>query len=195
MRAKAGDRSRRTTTSSRAGSRTTRRGSPAAGTRASATVNSTATALRVRSSSPTPTPCSARRRHRSAPVSGLGVAARTRSCSSPAPRAYNRWLAELCQDSPERRVGLALMPILADQDAAVNEIHKAFDAGLRGLMIPAMWNDYAPYHDAQVRQDLGGQPGARSAVAHAHRCGASRGLRPVLRDRHRGVRRGGRPVR
>ncbi|HEX4432729.1 MAG TPA: amidohydrolase family protein [Frankiaceae bacterium] len=62
-------------------------------------------------------------------------------------RAYNRWLAELCQDSPERRVGLALMPILSDQDAAVREIRSAFESGLRGLMIPAMWNDFAPYHD------------------------------------------------
>ena len=31
-------------------------------------------------------------------------------------KAHNRWLAELCSDSPERRVGVALVPILHDHD-------------------------------------------------------------------------------
>jgi predicted TIM-barrel fold metal-dependent hydrolase len=78
---------------------------------------------------------------------GLGVEGSDPELQLAGARAYNRWLADLCQDSPERRVGLALMPILADPDAAVVEIQAAFDAGLRGLMIPAMWNDFAPYHD------------------------------------------------
>src|SRR5690349_2729794 len=34
-------------------------------------------------------------------------------------RAHNRWLAELCSHSPERRAGVAVIPILADIDAAV----------------------------------------------------------------------------
>ena len=33
-------------------------------------------------------------------------------------RAHNRWLAELCSDSPDRRCGLAIAPILHDIDAA-----------------------------------------------------------------------------
>ena len=78
---------------------------------------------------------------------GLGNADSDPELQFAGARAYNRWLAELCQDSPDRRVGLALMPILADQDVAVKEIRKAFDAGLRGLMIPAMWNEFAPYWD------------------------------------------------
>ena len=36
-------------------------------------------------------------------------------------RAHNRWLAELCPDSPERRAGVAIVPIY-DPDAAVAEI-------------------------------------------------------------------------
>src|SRR5262245_22480630 len=37
-------------------------------------------------------------------------------------RAHNRWLAELCSHSPERRAGVAVVPILDDIDGAVGEI-------------------------------------------------------------------------
>lgn len=76
-------------------------------------------------------------------------------------KAHNRWLAELCADSPERRAGVALAPILHDVDAAVAEITRAAESGLRGgILIPSMWHDYPPYHDARydpiwaVCQDL-----------------------------------------
>jgi predicted TIM-barrel fold metal-dependent hydrolase len=76
-------------------------------------------------------------------------------------RAHNRWLAELCQDSPLRRAGVAIVPILGDIDAAVAEIHRAHASGLRGgILIPAMWQPYPPYHDPRytpvwaVCQDL-----------------------------------------
>ena len=63
-------------------------------------------------------------------------------------RAHNRWLAELCADSPERRAGVAIVPILHDIDAAVAEIRRARESGLRGgILIPSMWQPYAPYHD------------------------------------------------
>ena len=63
-------------------------------------------------------------------------------------RAHNRWLAELCATSPDRRAGVALVPILDDIDAAVVEIARAHDSGLRGgILIPSMWEPYAPYHD------------------------------------------------
>ncbi|BBX60499.1 hypothetical protein MSHO_58440 [Mycobacterium shottsii] len=63
-------------------------------------------------------------------------------------RAHNRWLAELCSHSPERRAGVAVVPILADVDAAVAEITRAAESGLRGgIMIPALWASYPPYHD------------------------------------------------
>ena len=94
----------------RSGSRSTTKSSPAAGTRSSATRRSTATAWRPRSSTPTPTRSRAARACRSAPVSAcpatsipvLGMAGA---------KAHNRWLAELCSHSPERRCGVALVPI------------------------------------------------------------------------------------
>ena len=63
-------------------------------------------------------------------------------------RAHNRWLAELSSHSPERRAGVAVVPILADIDAAVAEITRAAESGLRGgILIPATWGKYPPYHD------------------------------------------------
>ena len=63
-------------------------------------------------------------------------------------RAHNRWLAELCATSPERRAGVAIVPILDDVDAAVAEIKRARESGLRGgILIPSMWQPYPPYHD------------------------------------------------
>jgi predicted TIM-barrel fold metal-dependent hydrolase len=65
-------------------------------------------------------------------------------------RAHNRWLAELCQDSPDRRAGVAIVPILHDIDAAVEEIVRARESGLRGgILIPSMWRPYPPYHDSR----------------------------------------------
>ena len=76
-------------------------------------------------------------------------------------RAHNRWLAELCADSPTRRAGVAIVPILHDVDAAVAEIRRAAASGLRGgILIPTMWQPHAPYHDGRyhpiwaVCQDL-----------------------------------------
>src|SRR5580692_213741 len=62
-------------------------------------------------------------------------------------RAHNQWLAELCRDSPDRRKGLAIVPILHDIDEAVAEIRRAHADGLGGIMIPVLWQPYAPYHD------------------------------------------------
>jgi predicted TIM-barrel fold metal-dependent hydrolase len=62
-------------------------------------------------------------------------------------RAHNQWLGELCRDSPDRRKGLAIVPILHDIDEAVAEIRRAHNDGLGGIMIPVLWQPYAPYHD------------------------------------------------
>ncbi|HXZ85652.1 MAG TPA: amidohydrolase family protein, partial [Myxococcota bacterium] len=52
-------------------------------------------------------------------------------------RAYNRWLADLCAQAPERRAGIAVLT-LHDIDAAVQEVRWARAHGLRGgVMIPA----------------------------------------------------------
>jgi predicted TIM-barrel fold metal-dependent hydrolase len=56
----------------------------------------------------------------------------------------------LCSDSPDRRAGVAVVPILHDIDAAVGEITRARESGLRGgILIPSMWAPYPPYHDAR----------------------------------------------
>src|SRR5437588_7354220 len=39
-------------------------------------------------------------------------------------RAHNRFLAELCSHSPDRRGGVALVPITHDVDRAVTEIER-----------------------------------------------------------------------
>ena len=44
--------------------------------------------------------------------------------------------------------GVAIVPILHDIPAAVAEITRARETGLRGgILIPSMWAPYAPYHD------------------------------------------------
>ena len=58
-------------------------------------------------------------------------------------QAHNRWLAELCAQSPERRCGVALVPITADLSLVLAEIRRAKDSGLGAVMIPAMWMDSA----------------------------------------------------
>lgn len=52
-------------------------------------------------------------------------------------RAYNRWLADFCADSPqpERHAGLALLGVVDDVDAAVREVEAARRAGLRGVIL------------------------------------------------------------
>jgi predicted TIM-barrel fold metal-dependent hydrolase len=61
-------------------------------------------------------------------------------------RAYNRWAAELCQDSPERRAGLIVTPLLGDIHGAIAEIRRAHADGLRGgVIIPPRWAGYASY--------------------------------------------------
>jgi len=60
-------------------------------------------------------------------------------------RAHNRWMAELCQMAPERRAGVALVP-LWDVDEAVREVVWAREHGLRGVLLPCAWGPLAPYH-------------------------------------------------
>lgn len=67
-------------------------------------------------------------------------------------RAHNRWLAELCKDSPERRRGVALVPITAEMPEVLKEIKRIKDDGLGGVMIPAMWMNQDPYHHKKYDQ-------------------------------------------
>jgi predicted TIM-barrel fold metal-dependent hydrolase len=61
-------------------------------------------------------------------------------------RAYNRWAAGLCSQSPARRAGLIVAPILGDLEGAIAEIRRAHAEGLRGgVIIPPQWGSYASY--------------------------------------------------
>ena len=62
-------------------------------------------------------------------------------------QAHNRWLADLCAHSPERRRGVALVPITAPMHEVLAEIHRIKADGLGAVMIPAMWMNQTPYHD------------------------------------------------
>ncbi|MCH2169519.1 amidohydrolase [Myxococcota bacterium] len=63
-------------------------------------------------------------------------------------RAYNRWLAEFCGESPERRAGAVLLPPAADVDAVVTEMQIARAEGLRGgFLVPPLGDGLPGYHD------------------------------------------------
>jgi predicted TIM-barrel fold metal-dependent hydrolase len=60
--------------------------------------------------------------------------------------AHNRWLAEFVSTAPERRIGLACIPVLWDIDRAVEGIRWAKENGLRGVIFPPRWGKYDAYH-------------------------------------------------
>lgn len=78
-------------------------------------------------------------------------------------RAYNRWLADFCADSPqpERHAGLALIGIVDDVEAAVAEVEWAKRAGLRGIVLRSQPLSSEGWHDPRfeplwsVCEDLG----------------------------------------
>ena len=78
-------------------------------------------------------------------------------------RAYNRWAAELCQESPERRAGLIVAPILDDLDGAIAEIRRAHaDGPHRRHHHPAAVGRPRVVHELPLRPGVGGVRGARS---------------------------------
>ncbi|HZQ86348.1 MAG TPA: amidohydrolase family protein [Acidimicrobiales bacterium] len=61
--------------------------------------------------------------------------------------AHNRFLAEFCLPAPERRGGVALVPISHDIERAVKEIEWVGEQpGIRGILVPTMWHDHLPYN-------------------------------------------------
>jgi predicted TIM-barrel fold metal-dependent hydrolase len=63
-------------------------------------------------------------------------------------RAHNRWMADLCAASPDRRIGIATVPVVHDIEAGVTEIERAYESGVRGgVMIPSQWSPYVSYND------------------------------------------------
>ena len=82
--------------------------------------------------------------------------------------AHNRWLAEFCSHAPERRAGIALVPITHDVERGVAEIERlAGTPGIRGIMIPTMWHDRKAYNDP-VYEPVWAAAAANGLVVHVH---------------------------
>lgn len=60
-------------------------------------------------------------------------------------RTYNDWIRAFCSESPSRLVEVACLP-LPDVDAAVAELHRVADLGVRGVAIPCQTPINQPYH-------------------------------------------------
>ena len=82
-------------------------------------------------------------------------------------RAHNRWLADFVAEAPGRRVGCAVVPITTGVELAVEEIHKAADAGLGGIMIPTRWFDQPAYLDPMY-EPVWAACAETGAVLHTH---------------------------
>ena len=64
--------------------------------------------------------------------------------------AYNRWLAEMCAEAPNRILGLAQTAVLS-VDEAIADFQRAKDMGFVGMMMPGdtIYEDYDhPDYDA-----------------------------------------------
>jgi len=92
-------------------------------------------------------------------------------------RAHNRWLAELCSESPERRCGVATIPILHDVPGAVAEMERVADAGLRAMMIPTLWGSKPAYHDPVYEPVWAAAEGLQLVIS-IHSGGASKDILP-----------------
>jgi predicted TIM-barrel fold metal-dependent hydrolase len=73
--------------------------------------------------------------------------------------AYNRWLAEMCADAPDRVFGMAQTAVLSVDDA-IADFERAKEMGFVGIMMPgdAVYEDYDhPEYDAlwECASDLG----------------------------------------
>ncbi len=61
-------------------------------------------------------------------------------------RSYNDWIGSYTSPSPDRLLGLALLP-MQDPAAAAAELDRAIKLGLRGVCIPCSAPGGRPYHD------------------------------------------------
>jgi len=82
-------------------------------------------------------------------VAGRGGESYPRELRTAGLLAYNRWLADFCAQAPDRRAGIAQLPI-HDVDLAIAEVRHAAANGLRGVTVPILFDDDAApplYHD------------------------------------------------
>ncbi len=82
---------------------------------------------------------------------GTGLAAGSQSDPADAiagSRAHNRWLADFVSESPQRRIGVAVIPaIIPDMDVVLGLVREAKELGHKGILIPTRWFDRPAYHD------------------------------------------------
>jgi uncharacterized protein len=60
-------------------------------------------------------------------------------------RIYNDWLSDFCRPYPGRFIGLACLPY-GDIDAAVKEVYRVANLGLRGLELSCSWDMEPMWH-------------------------------------------------
>jgi predicted TIM-barrel fold metal-dependent hydrolase len=60
-------------------------------------------------------------------------------------RIYNDWLAAFCRTYPERFIGLACLPY-GDIDAAVKELYRVAQSGIRGFELSCSWDMEPMWH-------------------------------------------------
>ncbi len=150
------------------------------------TRRSTPTAWRPRWSTPTPTRSRAARACRSAPASACGATS-IPSWAWPARRPTTGGSPSCARCSPERRCGVALVPITAELDDVLGEIRRAKEDGLGAVMIPAMWVQPGAVPRPQVRPGVGAVRRAPDAGGDALGLRVARRVRrPPRHLRHRG---------
>jgi predicted TIM-barrel fold metal-dependent hydrolase len=68
---------------------------------------------------------------------------------------YNDWVADYCKAAPDRLFGITVLPCY-DIDAAVKELHRGYDMGLRGAMIWRAPDPRLPFTDLKHYEKLWG---------------------------------------
>ena len=96
------------------------------------------------------------------PTSGLGVnKQREREFTIALCRAYNEWLVDWTKANPERLKGVAMVPLHVDTQAAIEEMERATDNGLVGVVVCAWLRDrnvadksFWPFYEACARRGV-----------------------------------------
>jgi predicted TIM-barrel fold metal-dependent hydrolase len=68
------------------------------------------------------------------PTAGLGLYRCEPDIQEAAFRGYNDWIAEYCAHSPDRLIGIPMIQA-HDIDAAIAELHRCYDMGLKGALV------------------------------------------------------------
>ena len=82
-------------------------------------------------------------------------------------QAHNRWMVEFVEQAPDRRIGLAVVPICYDIPKAVEEIKWAHANGLKGILMPSVWGEY-PAYNSQVYYPIWEICQELDMVVHTH---------------------------